>query len=300
MDPLVRNSARRRSRSGATVALLLLLSACGGRQDDATAAPSSSTVPGSLDADTVAVRVDQTGGFVPTTVMTGRLPLVSVYGDGRVITEGPVPAIYPGPALPNVQQRRITPEDVGLLVRAALDAGVGSATDLGRPSVSDMPSTRFTVTTGDRVERLEVYALEMTEDGPNAVLTEAQRAARTKLRDLTTELRDPPTAAGPSEPYPVPALAAIATAYPERNPPDLPSPPAAVAWPGPALPGEPIGPAADAGCVTVTGDAVRAVLASAEKANAATPWTSGGRTWSLRLRPLLPDESGCADLATGQ
>ena len=43
-----------------------------------------------------------------------------------------------------------------------------------------------------------------------------------------------------------------------------------------------------------------AVLATAAKANAATPWTSGGRTWSLHLRPLLPDESGCADLATRQ
>jgi len=31
--------------------------------------------------------------------------------------------------------------------------------------------------------------------------------------------------------------------------------------------------------------------------NAATPWTSGGKTWWLTLRPLLPDESGCADLA---
>jgi hypothetical protein len=32
-------------------------------------------------------------------------------------------------------------------------------------------------------------------------------------------------------------------------------------------------------------------------AAAATPWrTADGSLWSLAFRPLLPDESGCADL----
>jgi hypothetical protein len=38
------------------------------------------------------------------------------------------------------------------------------------------------------------------------------------------------------------------------------------------------------------------VLAAAATANAATPWDSGGTRWSVAFRPLLPDESGCADL----
>jgi len=245
----------------------------------------------------VAIRVDYTGGFTGAIMISSRLPAVTVYGDGRVITQGPVPAIYPAPALPNVQQRRITPQDVGLLVRKALDAGVGSAGDLGRPSVSDMPDTRFTVTTAEGTKRLEVYALDMTDDGANAVLTDAQRAARKKLTDFVAELQELPMAAGPSEPYPVSALAALAVAYQDQDPPNLPPPPPELAWPGPALPGAQIGPGPDVGCVTVTGDAVKAVLTSAEKANAATPWTSAGKKWSLQLRPLLPDESGCADLA---
>jgi hypothetical protein len=49
--------------------------------------------------------------------------------------------------------------------------------------------------------------------------------------------------------------------------------------------------------VTATGDQARAVLDAAGAASAVTPWTTpdGGR-WSVTLRPLLPDESGCADL----
>jgi hypothetical protein len=271
--------------------MLLLAGAACARPEEAAAPPPVD--PGPIDADTVAIRVDHTGGYVPVTYIASRLPLVSVYGDGRVITEGPVPAIHPGPALPNVQQRRISPEDVTGLVRSALDAGVGSAVDYGQPSVTDAPSTRFTVTTSEGVRRSEVYGLEITEDAPTAVLTDAQRAARKKLTALLDTLRDAPMAVGPEEPYPVTALAAVAVAYQSPIPADQP----AVAWAGPALPGAEIGPAPRVGCVSMTGDAAKAVLASAAAANDATPWTSGGKTWSLQFRPLLPDESGCADLA---
>ena len=52
----------------------------------------------------------------------------------------------------------------------------------------------------------------------------------------------------------------------------------------------------DVGCVVATGEQASAVLAAARPANAATPWVSGGTRWSVAFRPLLPDESGCADL----
>jgi hypothetical protein len=38
------------------------------------------------------------------------------------------------------------------------------------------------------------------------------------------------------------------------------------------------------------------VLTAAADATAITPWGSGGDTWSLLFRPLLPEETGCADL----
>ncbi|MEV6815691.1 hypothetical protein AB0M52_26735, partial [Micromonospora sp. NPDC051296] len=54
------------------------------------------------------------------------------------------------------------------------------------------------------------------------------------------------------------------------------------------------------GCVTVTGDAVPKLLAAAANASAATPWTSGGKRWTVTLRPLLPDETDCGDLANNR
>ncbi|MFC7573169.1 hypothetical protein ACFQX8_12535 [Klenkia terrae] len=40
-----------------------------------------------------------------------------------------------------------------------------------------------------------------------------------------------------------------------------------------------------------------AVRSAAQDADGLTPWTDGSATWAVTFRPLLPDESGCADLA---
>src|SRR6185312_17432162 len=94
---------RRRSviaRSAAALAALLLLGACAAQSPSPRGGGSS---PYPYAPDQLVLRVAYTGGFVTPQVVVSRLPLVSVYGDGRVLTEGPTPAIYPGPALPNLQ-----------------------------------------------------------------------------------------------------------------------------------------------------------------------------------------------------
>jgi hypothetical protein len=297
---LTRTRARRLSwlGIGASVAQLLLVTGCDERRDGTVGPPP--VEPGSVDAGTVAIRVEYVGGFVAPSDDASGLPDVSVYDDGRVVTRGPEPPVIDDwyrPALPNVVLRRITPDSVAVLVRSALDAGVGSATDFGRVGAQevDLPSARFTVATADGVKRLDVDGLLMDDYDYELTLTEAQRAARQKLRAFWTELREPSMAVGPSAPYPVSALAVIASPYPEQLPSYLPTL-AEVAWPGPALPGQQLGPFAYMTCVTVTGDAVEPVLAAAETATDMTPWTWGGRRWKLALRPLLPDESGCADV----
>jgi hypothetical protein len=74
--------------------------------------------------------------------------------------------------------------------------------------------------------------------------------------------------------------------------------PEPVPWPGPALPGTPLGGLPDVTCVTATGGEATAVIEAAGGANLLTPWLSAdGNRWSVLFRPLLPDESGCADLA---
>ncbi|GIF52205.1 hypothetical protein DFJ67_0398 [Asanoa ferruginea] len=280
--------------------LLMLASACA--QPAADAAPAAPPPAAeALGADEVALRVTHAGGFVTPQSIPSRVPALSIYGDGRVISEGPVAAIYPGPALPNLQQSRISTADVDALVRRAVKAGVGAGTDLGQPGVADAATTRFVVTTEAGLRRTDAYALEMPDDG--GLLTADQKAARKKLSDLLADLQDLPKTLGSGAVteeggYQAKVVAGIATPYTQQpeNVAEL-APPTAVVWPGPVLPGGRLNPNVDVGCVAASGDQARAVLTAAGKANAMTPWTSAGKRWSVLLRPLLPDESGCADLA---
>lgn len=288
-------------------ALLLLLTACAQGADGTGAGTRGLPV---ADPAGVVLRVEYTGGFVTPTTLLGRLPTVTVYADGRVITEGPQTLVFPGPALPNIQQQRIAGEDVDRLIERARAAGVDSGADLGRTLVSDAPSTRFTVRFATGTEVLEVYALDRSvpppagssgDETPGDGLTEAQRAGRAKLQELVAALTDLAGTLGadrvsPAEPYQPSVVAALATAWP-GDPEGIPPQPA-LAWPGPALPGPSLGPGPDPGCVELRGAALSELLTTATKANAQTPWTSGDDRWSVALRPLLPDETECADLAT--
>jgi hypothetical protein len=292
-------------RSAAALAALLLLSACAQR-GSATPAPSPSASPSPSvdlpdDGAAVVLRVGHVGGFVAPSSLVSRLPRYSLYADGRLITDGPVDLRYPGPALPNVQVQQLDAATVQALADRAVAAGVGETTDLGSPPIADMPSTRFTLTTAEGTVAREVYALVehvVEGDGAEMGLTREQVDGRTRLRELLAALFDvgqqpTPDGRAPVEPYVPTAVAAIATPWidPEDDltHPELP-------WPGPPLPGEPVGGPLDVGCVVATGVQVSAVLAVAATANAATPWASGGTRWSVAFRPLLPDESGCADL----
>jgi hypothetical protein len=278
-------------RPAAAIAVLLGLAACGDGGTSATPTPATATFE-PAPAEGLVLRAEYTGGFISPSVVIGRLPIVSVYADGTVITEGPVAAIYPGPALPNVQETTVDQGTVQDLVDQAMAAGVAGTSDLGSPPVADAPSTRFTLVTASDTYVREVYALfETPLEGSG--LTPDQEAARAKLSDLLTTLTG---AGGPSsEAYEPAAVAAVAS--PWIDPQDGLQQPE-VAWPGPALPGDPAGGLPDVGCVTATGDQGQAVLDAASSATGATPWvTADGARWTVVLRPLLPDESDCADLS---
>ena len=69
-----------------------------------------------------------------------------------------------------------------------------------------------------------------------------------------------------------------------------------VAWPLTTDPGTVGAPTSNPGllCVALTGNDLKAFLAVAKTANALTVWTSGDGRYSVSVRPLYPDESGCA------
>ena len=258
-----------------------------------TVPSGASSTPATADA--LVLRVERVGGLMAPEQTSGTLPLVSVYADGRLITQGPQIAIYPPPALPNVQVQRLDRATVDELFAKADTAGIRPGVDLGRPMVADAPTTRITVATGAGTRTLEVFGL--TEAGPDDPgLTPAQREARAKVAAFVQELLGVATAKGTPEgrPYRPASVAALASPY---TPPSdgLPEPPRPVDWPGPRLPGTPRGAT---GCVTASSADAAAVLEAATDATAITPWRSGGKMWTVRFRPLLPDETGCADLSS--
>jgi hypothetical protein len=258
--------------------------------------PSTATPSGHYRPGDVVLRVGDLGGLVTPSTLLSRLPDFSLYGDGRVITEGPQIAIYPGPALPSVTVRTVSAAGIARLVQLALDAGVGNGADTGRPLVADVPSTIFTVMVGGMVRTTNVDAL-----GFDTGLTPAQLATRQKLTDLIDKLGDLPATlgaadAGSEQPYAPQTMAVISSPW-DGPPTGQPAQPQ-LRWPGPALPG----PEFDRTmlqflhCISFTGAELTAVLAAASHANAETPWVWQGAAYSISFRPLLPDESSCDDL----
>jgi hypothetical protein len=279
-------------RPAVSAAALLGLAACG-EHSAATSPPPSASAKPPASAGLV-LRVEDTGGFVGPSVTSGRLPLVSVYADGRVIAGGPMIETYPPPALPNLQEHRIDASAVQDLVDQALAAGVDDTSDLGTPPIADATSSRFTVVTASHTYVREAYALTGTPAETDG-LTEAQQAARAKLSDLLDAVSGLTADAPEWTPYAPSTVAVLVT--PWSDPRDgLPHPD--TPWPGPALPGEPTGGPPAVTCVSATDDQAQALMTAAVPANIETPWvTPDGSRWTVTFRPLLPDESSCADLA---
>lgn len=294
----------RRVPLAAVAALLALLAGCGGAAGTGGSAPRPSPVAEGPGRPVLVV--EHVGGFLTPEALAARVPLVAVYGDGRVVAPGAQIQIYPPPALPPLHVWRLDPGGVEAVVERAVAAGVTGTGDLGTPPVADAPATRFTLVTDEGTAVREVEALfELPGDSG---LTLEQQAVRRELRGLLDALSSPePLGATGPEPYRPDAVAAVVA--PWTPPADGPVQPQ-LPWPGPELPGEPLPGGLTGGrlpsgpptlsCVVARGAEAGAVLSAAASATTLTPWVAGdGTRWSLTLRPLLPHETGCADLVPG-
>lgn len=268
---------------------LLAAAACGqGASGQGASADDDALGAVSAAPDDLVLQVVRAGGFLPAGAAFRTVPSVSVYGDGRVVTEGAQIEIWPPPALPSVQVGRLEAGEVRRLVdtgRELVDAGE----DYGQPPVADAPTTAVVVPDGDRRGVAAAVALEELagEQAPpdGGGLTGGQLAARERLAAYVRQVRDAASAA-PASSYTGEGLAVLAEAYGDATAPEVP--PTELAWPGPALsPGT---------CVVVTGAEAAAVREAASAASVETRWTAGGAVLRLALRPLLPHERTCADV----
>ena len=235
-------------------------------------------------ADEVVLRVVSQGEFAAESRQPAQLPRLSVYGDGRVIILGPTTLEFPGPALPNVQEFRLTREGLTRVVDDARNAGLldDPPPDYGDPGITDQATTTVTVRTNGTTRRVAVYALNFS-DG----VTVEQRENRQRLERLIQRAGDPDlqrrdVLAGSERRY-EPASLAVLVRPSDMTDGDVRD------WP--------LGDLAGTDCVVLTGADAATASAAARGTSDGDAWESAGATYTVTFRPLLPDERTCADVS---
>jgi hypothetical protein len=235
------------------------------------------------------------GGFISPTALRTRLPLISVYSDGRILSEGVTPAIYPGPLVPSIVVRSVGAAGAAGILKAAADAGLTGADGSYGPAPNpDAPSTVITVY-HDGSQTVSTFSSLLPRQiqpgtpvtGDNVGSAASQLLGRLMGTDTFGGV------AGPDGTYvPLGFQVFAAPGAPAVSDPDLARPP--LSWPL-ATPLASLGKADPLG-----GNGARVGIVSGadattlgpilESATQITPFTSGGTQWTITVRPLLPDE----------
>ncbi|MFF6999138.1 hypothetical protein ACFY93_29885 [Streptomyces sp. NPDC008313] len=255
--------------------LALGAAACGSSASSGTAASSASASPsgaqGSPDSGDggLVLRVRDGGGFAPRPA--SGLPLYSLYGDGTLVSVRSSEASSRQAPLPAPRVARLSSGQLGAVEDAARDAGLGRAGTLGPTP----PPDAFTRSYRFGGALTTTVAPEMRDCAAQHALC----ALDERLASL----------AEPSEPYRYTTLAAV---FHETG---KGTSSGAATWP--------LGDLAGAGertgqgrCLLIRG-ADRERVERAARTAGSQSWTDGTATYRVVLRPLLPGEKTCADVA---
>jgi hypothetical protein len=283
----------------------LLIAGCvgaGGGNPSGSTAPPTSPSTGPTTAPTYSVetgsnklilRLAIDGGFVAPGYILTRMPIVALYGDGRVIVGGPVIEIYPGPLLPNLRQLHVTPAEIQRILAAAdADGLLGPDASYMATNIADAGTSTFTTIVDGKTHSIGAYAL-----GEGGTIDDAAAtAARAKLLDFSNIITDLSKLLGrtlsDADAY-VPTEMRVFVGPVPGTDPNFPNP-QVVTWP---LTVDPKSGQATTNpgltCLAVGGADLTAFLKVATGANARTIWSAPSGRFSVSVRPLYPDESGC-------
>ncbi len=223
------------------------------------------------------------------------LPAVSVYEDGTILTPGPVDAMYPGPLLAPVSVRHVGAEGLSQIRAAIHAAGLDGEGSVAPGVPGDQGVSVFTVIVDGQPVVTRLAGLS-GPPGPGQPSADPHRAA---AGDLLARLEDPSEtfgapAAPPTTYAPTAYQVYVAPGAPQADASTKQSP---VAWPLStplATFGRPVVP--DRGIAglragVVSGNDARTLGPLLARATAITPFTSGGASYTLFARALLPDEA---------
>jgi hypothetical protein len=301
VHPTVRRSVPDRSAAIVAAGLLaILFGACAAGSSSPPGSPSAEAIRHPTGAGELVLRYEEVGGFVAPQALLTRYPVISVYGDGTVITLGPVDAIFPGPALPNLVATTLTEAGLQRLLVAAGIAGLlGADAQFPANGIADATTAQFTVVAAGARHVVSAYALR--EAAPGMEGGPAAAAARSRLRAFADALGDVRRTlgvdvVGPDAAYAYTSLRIlVANGAPQPGDPAVARRP--LAWPL-ATPlatfGKPgTGATADLRCGVVSGPDLQILRPLLAQATQITGWTSAGSDYTLSLLPMLPDDPGC-------
>ena len=292
----------------ALVCAVVLVSACGANSAGSGGPGTSSPRPSGASASPAGeigagllVEISEVGGLVSPIDLATRVPDLAIYADGRVIRPVYLPTVFPGPLLPSVHETRVTPAGLQHVLELAGRDGL-TAHDQRYPArgVADLADTVITVVVNGTAVTSRFGALASGE----TVSDPTEAAARTGADDFRAQLTG-------SSPFMAPYLAGQEAQYvPEAvqivavpgdpssgvQPKELARPP--LTWPlsfplsafGRPLPAAPGAPSAR--CGVVSGADLHLLWPVLQDATQITGFTSGGDTWTLTPRALLPGEPG--------
>lgn len=247
------------------------------------AACSTGPIPAAqaLPDDQMVFTVQASGGMVPPALYAMQSPSLVVYGDGRILQAVKQPALQLIP--PRYELARIDAETVADFVAATQSGGlISSATDFGKPRMTDLDTTTVTVHGDSEPAQVRVYALsEQFESG----LTDEQRAARDRLRTLLEQAAGLSAGADTSPYIPDRVVVYETPSRPGDGPPTA-------TWPGP--PPESFLVASRARRSTACGGlsgAEAATVYAAALTNPGARWLVDGNERVLAVNPLpLPGD----------
>ena len=278
------------------LALSVLLSACSqgsGGSSGPIAHPSG---------DDAILRVEYRGGMIRDFFLTG-FPPFTLAGDGRVIVPGAQIDIFPQPALPAVNVRRLTEDGIQAVLNQVARTGLfGSSVEFrgAQNFVADGGDTVFILHAGGKDVTITVFGLGGLDPAGNYPgLPEAELAAHRTLSRLFDQLSnlDPQLPAGAWadaswKPY-VPDAIRLLVRNADADPPDesgLGN--QLIDWPGDSDPATFGDPASDGTirCGVVSGQEAKDWYATLTGANQLARFVKGDHRYEVTVRFQLPDE----------
>ncbi len=269
----------------------------GSPSSGASAIPTTYSVE--TGSDKLIMNLTEGGGNVPISYRLTHMPEFALYGDGRIVIQGPVIEIYPAPLLPNLRALRVTPDEIQKVLAAADAAGLlGPDARFDATDVFDLGTSVFTTTVAGKTHRISAYALyaQFKADDP---AVNAARAGLMAYRDAITDLsKFLGRQVSDEEVYEPSSMRVFVV--PTGATDSQGTTRQVVDWPlalDPATAGEQIANTTFR-CIALSGVDLTAFVTVAKTANGLTVWKASSGRYSVLVRPNFPDESGCGSVTS--